>query len=734
MPSKPIRIVCDHPDPLVRHAAEELRRYIHLLFGFRPAAAVRAEGAHISVGTADELDPEEFILRRQGDSFLCAGGTPRAALWAAYALVEEWGVQFLIQGDVLPDEPGPFRLPKAGARQRPVFRRRGFRVINEMANSGVFWSLADHRRLFDQLAKNRFNGILISAGYPFHPWIHWEFRGVPRANVALCYGFRHPIHERTIGRELFGGVAEFTNPDFQGAHTYEEMIAAGRRFMTGLIDAAHERGLDTCLTMGLSDLPIEVLRHLPAWTEAEGIHLPAETVGQTHCSRLGLQIMSPPEISACCTPLNPVYVDMVESWLRAHIEAYPKADYYFFGQAEFPPAGAGLQECWDALNTRHGVESAFPLAMLEEKARGTPVTSLMPPERMLTELHGAIQTLRMWDIMVNERQIAPGKRCAGSFMSEYLQPVVPLVMPPETFEFLAIVDYLPAHVAQRMHTLAYVKDSKMAVSMITTIEDDNVGFFPQLTTQSLHRIVQAMRECDLEGFWFRQFDISEHEASMHYMIRAAWDADATPDSTYRQFARQTCGEEAEEAALALFRGVEELGDASNGLVGAGFLMPNLYAKYWNANDPPEELRAQADRMRGYVERVATLLPLADILVEYAAPRGKPWSEHYRLYLRFAIEYPRTLACILDSRRAYLAARQSLADKQFLRCCSQMDESVSLLEDAFRLSETALRTWAALTVDPTDLGTLAALNAYGHDYLRGLAWQIFLESQVCGFSV
>jgi len=46
----------------------------------------------------------------------------------------------------------------------------------------------------------------------------------------------------------------------------------------------------------------------------------------------------------------------------------------------------------------------------------------------------------------------------------------------------------------------------------------------------------------------------------------------------------------------------------------------------------------------------------------------------------------------------------------------------------RRSETALRTWSELVVDPTDLGTLAALNAYGHDYLRGLAWQIYLESQ------
>jgi len=282
--------------------------------------------------------------------------------------------------------------------------------------------------------------------------------------------------------------------------------------------------------------------------------------------------------------------------------------------------------------------------------------------------------------------------------------------------------------------LAYVKDSPMPVSMITTIEDDNVGFLPQLTTPSLHRIVQAMREYDLEGFWFRQFDISEHEASMHYLARAAWDAAVTPESSYRQFARRVCGEEAEKAALAVFHQVEELETASNDLVGAGFLMPNLYAKYWNLSDPPDSLPALAGRMRSYADRVAALLPLADTLVEYAAPRGKGWAGRYRLFLRFAAEYPRALARILDARGAYRAARQSLAEKQFLPYCRQMDDTVVMLEDALRLSDTALRTWSGLVVDPTDRGTLAALNAYGHDYLRGLAWQLFLESQMCGFSV
>ena len=446
-----------------------------------------------------------------------------------------------------------------------------------------------------------------------------------------------------------------------------------------------------------------------------------------------------PELGAYATPLNPVYVDMVESWLRAHIEQYPEADCYFLGQAEFPPGGSGFRECWQGLDARHGVEKQFPLASLEEKARTTRVTSLMPPARMVTELQAAVQTLRMWDIVANERKLIetssnPKAKLAGSFMSEYLQPVVPLVMPSDSFEFVAIVDYLPAHVAERMDTLAFTKDTPMPVSMITTIEDDNVGFFPQLTTRSLHKTVKAMQEYDLQGFWFRQFDISEHEPSMHYMIRAGWDERVTPESSYREFALRVCGQDAVDEALAVFGMVEGLEAESNAMAGAGFLMPNLYAKYWKLKEPPDALQRLADLMRAYADRVRPILERADALVRRSASRGKKWAANYRTFLRFATEYPLALAKLIEARISYCAAQEQEAKKHLMEYCRQMDAAAAGLEEALSRSEKALRTWSELAVDPTDLGTLAALNAYGHDYLRGLAWLVYLKSQHFGFEL
>jgi hypothetical protein len=179
-----LQIICNNTsDPLVRYAVEELQRYVRLLFGFHPEQVKRPTGPFILVGDSQivpNLNEQDYIVRRQGrdgrDSILCSGGSGRAMLWSVYELVEQWGVHFMVQGDVLPDEPAPFRLPDIDVVRKPTFKRRGFRVINDMANSGIFWSLADHRKLFDQLAKMRFNAILVST-YPHQIWAHWKLPG-----------------------------------------------------------------------------------------------------------------------------------------------------------------------------------------------------------------------------------------------------------------------------------------------------------------------------------------------------------------------------------------------------------------------------------------------------------------------------------------------------------------------------------------------------------------------------
>ena len=95
-----LQIVCrDRSDPLVRHAATELQRYARLLFGIHPALVDQPDAPCIQLGPGDgvpELQDQDYVLRRTTrgglDTLICAGGSPRATLWAVYELVEQWGV------------------------------------------------------------------------------------------------------------------------------------------------------------------------------------------------------------------------------------------------------------------------------------------------------------------------------------------------------------------------------------------------------------------------------------------------------------------------------------------------------------------------------------------------------------------------------------------------------------------------------------------------------------------
>jgi hypothetical protein len=112
--------------------------------------------------------------------------------------------------------------------------------------------------------------------------------------------------------------------------------------------------------------------------------------------------------------------------------------------------------------------------------------------------------------------------------SEHIQPLVSRVLPPDVAGFIAVVDYLPARVSERMHTLEFAWTSPVPVSMVATVEDDNVGFLPQLTAPALHRTVERRREYGIAGYCFRQLDISPHEPTMAYLAEAGWDPAAAP--------------------------------------------------------------------------------------------------------------------------------------------------------------------------------------------------------------
>ena len=147
-----LRIVTGPGAPaLERFAAEELQRYLRLLYGVTvpvvdehageatPAVLIGSPETNPAVASSSlargwpTTSDQGIVLRGNGaeKTWAVGGGSPVATTWAVYDLVERLGVRYLLSGDVLPDDPGPLRLPDLDVRVEPVFTERVWRLMND---------------------------------------------------------------------------------------------------------------------------------------------------------------------------------------------------------------------------------------------------------------------------------------------------------------------------------------------------------------------------------------------------------------------------------------------------------------------------------------------------------------------------------------------------------------------------------------------------------------------------
>lgn len=728
---------------LERRAARELQKYIRRLFGFeaRISPDLPKRGHAFSLGTPDShpefddihIDPQGFKIasRHWGNVHICnvIGGSPEAVQWGIYALIEQWGVHYLVHRDVLPDDPGPFRLPRRTISRKPLLERRIYRVINDMLNSSASWSLAEHRKLLDQLVKLRFSAIHICT-YAHQPWVHWSYRGVQRRHADLIYGFKHPIHAQSIGLNRLR-KGNYTNSDFCDCKTYQDRVNTGKKFMHGLIAAAQQRGLEVIFDHNLTDLPEDIKRHLGRWSHR--VKLPKATHTTTHPHSLGLaRDGGEMRFGHLMTPLNPAYMGMVESWLGATLDEYGEIDLLRLSQQEFPAASAGVKRCWKDLDRRHGLSRHIKL---EDILAAGEKLMFHSPGRGLLQAKGALMMIRMLDLVINEHQVvdhrlSPDMKIQVGFMSHLLMPVVPHVFDPNRVEFVATVDYTPAQVANRIDTLSFARETPMKIHLITSAEDDNVGFLPQLPTRPLAKIMEGIRRHGISGYNFRHWLVSKLEPTFGYLVDAAWDSSATPAKSFRRQVASVCGPRAVKPALEVFAMLEDALADTDSLDSLGFTMPNLMHKIWT-----RRLGNQTRAMKQLQRRYEEMTPFIEKAIAVSEPRGIFYLRNIRAWTEFSREY--LGVCLrVDQARERLDEAAKIQGKRVPFDIERFDllmiESSDLLARAVRNLEDAIRIWARDGVcDPSDRSTLVGFNAYALDFLRGKATEIRICSEQTG---
>jgi len=705
-------VIGPQPPELERLAAAELCGYLEKLFGvhLQPTDRVPETAAALFLvgqpatnpavrdATAGapwpRLSAQGLVLRRVRcggrPALLLGGGSPVATLWAVYELAERWGVRYLLHGDVLPAVPagrapafaaGPEAAGLDVARE-PLLPVRQWRVVNDFACGPESWGIADYRPVLAQLAKLRFNRILVSL-YPYQPFLRLEVRGIRRQQAHLWYDFHYPITDDMVGRELFGDEEEFWNPDLPRHAPYEELAAAGEQHVHQLIACARQHGMQAAVTATLMEFPPEFAPLLPG---AQPVH------------QLGQMSVGPgPDTDVD----DPALAELAAAVLRTTVDTYPEADFLVLGMPEFRQWSAAHARAWQALDSRYGIERVCPLAEVLAAARQRrdyPGGA----ERALQEVQGDIVALHFFDRLLGDPRLLgesrrPDMRLVFADVAEELLPVLARIAPAGA-EALHFIDYTPSRIVRRRAALARVPARSMPSSLIYTLHDDNVGLLPQLTTGSLHELTVELRRHGWAGFSTRYWLVGDHDPCVAYLARAAWDASATPGSVYRDLIRAAGGEAVVEELLAVFREVEAVtvGLEWHGL-GLTFPVPGMMLKHWTAEPMPAAL--DEDRA-GYQRALAAARQaLARLEQQSGAARttASSWAEYWIGRLEFGIGYLDTIAAVRRAARAE-------ADRK-------LDEARQRAQTALATARQAVAAYARVARDRADLGAIAVLNEY-----------------------
>ncbi len=673
--------------PLERFAGEELQRYAKRLFDLDAVIGKTAvDGALVfRLQVLDtELAEQGILLRPLDNGLLLAGGSPRAVLWAVYELVERWGVRYLLYEDVFPEAPGPLRLPESEIVLEPKMRTRCWRLVNDLAHGPVSWSLEENKRFLRQIAKMKYNRVFLSF-WPAQPFVHYRFGGMEKPAPCLNFGAQFPIDVDTVGRERFGGMTEFVNPDYAGADTPGEFVRRATGLAKGILAEAERLGMET----GLAIQPFD-------WPKEFGAVLP----GSAPVKQLGGLTAGPGKDQSMDDPL---LREMVATIVRAYVDTYPEAEYLHIGVPEHRGWTEQSEQAYNALDAKYGIQELGSFEELCARARGR---SSFPGggERVETMLKGDLASLAFFDSLVDEKMLLarPGGRSDvklvyNGVVAELFALVAKMV--PEGGEILSFIDYTASRQLKQRDLLRQKPPEGFPANLIFTLADDNVGVLPQLATGSLHEIMGELQASGWSGFYTRYWTVGDLMPTVHYLAKASWDAKVTPESAYRDLVTHIAGPESAGPALEAFAAIEAItiGLDQHGL-GFGFPVPGMMTKHYKAGGLSDDIKADHGRYR---EALADLRAARE---KSAAP-GHRFLDYLIGRLVFAVRY-------LDAAEAFGAV--SRAEK-----AGNREGAAQQVERAYTAIREALQAWADIAEDHGDLGAVALMNAYCYRPIRDM---------------
>jgi hypothetical protein len=686
------------------YAAEQLCGYLDSLFGIktRPTTDVpESSEACLLIGNPKtnphvakalkengwpKVSDQGIVLKRSmlGDkpALVVGGGSSVATMWAVYELVERWGVRYLIDRDVYPAKSEWSGFPDVDLVKEPNMRIRCWRLVNDLADGPVSWSLKENQRFLHQIAKMKYNRIHVQV-WPIQPFVHYTFRGMEKPPGVLYFGQKHPIDDDTIGREKFGQMKVFTNPELVGADSPEEVRRRAIGLVRGILKEAETLGMATGLSIAPVEWPKEFMKVLPG---SEPVHqLAGLTAGPGSKQSMDDSLLR----------------EMVATIVRAYIETYPDIDYIHIGTPEHRGWTGQAEEAYKRLAARHELADLGTYEELCAAARGR--TSFPGGgERVEAMLKGDLAFLDFFDSLIDEKKLLRRPGGGGDIKLVYngvvaeLFPLVARMVPPGG-EVLSFIDYTASRQLRQRELLRQVPSKQTPASLIFTLADDNVGVLPQSATGSLHTLMGELRKNGWSGFYTRYWTVSDQDPTVHYLARASWQASLTPQQAYADQVEHVCGPDAVQPALQAFALIEKitLGLDQHGL-GFAFPVPGMMTKHYASGGLSADIKQDQKLYRQALKHM-------EQAQQRSRPAGREYIDCFVGRLRFAVRY-------LDAADAFGAT--ATAEK-----ANNLDEARRHADVAYTAIREALEAYVATVKDHGDLGAVALMNEYCYRPIR-----------------
>ncbi|MBI9063416.1 MAG: hypothetical protein JEZ14_15645 [Marinilabiliaceae bacterium] len=184
-------IICPaNTDPLIVFAARDLQRYIYLLTGELIPLEEKASGKNHVINLSIDSGLKEQAYRLKSDKtpkeikLTISGGSLIAVYYGICDLVEQLGVRFQIEGDVIPDEKIKLSIPDLDFTREPLFKNRGLNPYHDFSEGPDWWEVDDYKVYLMQMAKMRMNAIVLHT-YPPKGVFSWDYGPEPQFWLGL---------------------------------------------------------------------------------------------------------------------------------------------------------------------------------------------------------------------------------------------------------------------------------------------------------------------------------------------------------------------------------------------------------------------------------------------------------------------------------------------------------------------------------------------------------------------